>query len=139
MLTTGVVQYLLAQTDITANVANGNCIMPIPAPADISLYPCITYQVASDTVDAYTLADGEDNLNKARIVFDCFVPTIKGGSYLKARYLALAIKKALSGYSGTLSDGTRVFIAEIVNASDGFQNDAMLSRSTVHVMFTYQT
>ena len=136
MLTTGIVNLLLQQTAITNVVAGGNAVMPIPAPVDMSQYPCITYQVASDHPEEYTL-NGPADVNQARIVFDCLAPYNNGG-YLVARGLALAIKQALSGYSGTLSDGTRVLVAEIVNATDSFQNDALLNRSSVHVMFTYQ-
>jgi len=129
MLTTGLVQFLLAQAPITALV--GNAIQPIPATEP---YPCITYQMVSD-VPQYTLT-GTAGLSQARIVFDCFATNSKGG-YLVARNIALAVKAALSGYSGTLSDGTRIFFCEVVNVTDNFDNDALLSRSSVHVLVTY--
>jgi hypothetical protein len=132
MLTTGLVAFLLEQTPITAIV--GNAIQPIPAPSDLSLFPCITYQMASD-VPEYTLT-GTAGLSRARIVLDCLAPFNPGG-YLVSRNLALAVKSAISGYEGTFPDGTQVFIAEVVNVTDNFDNDAMLSRSSVHVLFVY--
>lgn len=132
MLTNGLVAYLLEQSAITSIV--GTAIQPIPAPADMSGYPCITYQMASD-VPEYTLT-GTAGLSTTRIVFDCLAPFNPGG-YLIARSMALAVKAALSGFEGNLPDGTKVFIAEVVNVTDNFDNDALLSRSTVHVSVVY--
>lgn len=131
MLTTGVVQFLLEQSPITAIV--GNAIQPIPAPANMT-GPVVTYQMVSDVPD-YTLT-GTAGLSHSRIVFDCLAPYNPGG-YLVARNLALAVKSAISGYEGPLPDGTQVYIAEVVNVTDNFDNDSLLSRSSVHVLFTY--
>jgi hypothetical protein len=102
--------------------------------ADMNGYPCVTYQTASD-VPEYTLT-GTAGLSTTRIVFDCLAPFNPGG-YLIAKTLALAVKAALSGYEGTLPDGTKVFIAEVANVTDNFDNDALFSRSSVHVSFVY--
>ena len=140
MLTTGLVQYLLTQIDVTYLIAQGNAIQPIPAPAQMTdtagnpLYPCITVQMASDVPD-YTLT-GTAGLSTTRIVFDCLAQQNPGG-YLVARNLALAVKAALSGFQGILPDGTEVFMAEVVNVVDLYSPDAMLSHCSVHVMVTY--
>ena len=134
MLTTGIVSLLLAQISITSLLAGNNAIQPIPAPVDQSGFPCITYQQVSDVPD-YTV-DGTVGMSHSRIVFDCLAPQNPGG-YLIARSIALAVKAVLSGYQGKLSDGTQVFFAEVVNLTDNFDSDAMLSRSSVHVLLTY--
>jgi hypothetical protein len=135
MLTTGLVQFLLAQAPITELV--GNAIQPIPATEP---YPCITYQMVSDVPQLKSTAGVSD----ARIVFDCLAVNSRGG-YLVARNIALAVKAAFIAValetaftsSFVLSDGTRIFFCEVVNVTDNFDNDALLSRSSVHVLVTY--
>jgi hypothetical protein len=134
MLTNGIAAHLLTQSSITSLVSGGTAIQPAPAPVDLSGYPCITYKMVSD-VPEYTLT-GIAGLSASRIVFDCLAPYNPGG-YLVARNIALAVKAALSGYQGTLPDGTKVYFAEVVNVTDNFDNETLLSRSSVHVMFTY--
>ena len=90
--------------------------------------------MASD-VPEYTLT-GTAGLSTARLVLDCLAPLNPGG-YLVARNIALAVKQALSGYQGTLPDGTRVWIAEVVNVVDLFAPDAFLSHTSVHLMVAY--
>ena len=129
MLTNGVVAYLLTQTAITAIVNQG--IQPIPAPEDLSQYPLITYQSPSDVSD--NANDGPVGVATSRIVFDC-----KALRYLDARNLALAVKAALNGYSGTLPNGTRVFLAESVNLVDRWEDGSRISCTAVHVLFQYK-
>jgi hypothetical protein len=141
MLITGLVAYLLAQTSITSLIAQGNAIQPIPAPVETTdsngnaLYPCITYQMVSD-VPEYTLT-GTAGISTARIVFDCLAPLDPGG-YGVARNIALAVKAALAGYTGTLPDGTVVWRAESVNVVDLFSPDALFSHTAVHVLVIYE-
>lgn len=128
MLTDGLVSLLLGVPAITAIV--GNRIQPIPAPEDTATRPCITYQSPSD-VGSYTLT-GSDGVTSTRVVFDCLAPR-----YRDARALALAVKSALSGYSGTLSDGTVIYSTQVVNVVDGFDDGSRISRTSVHVLFQY--
>lgn len=128
MLTNGIVALLSAQGNVTAIC--GNSIQPIPAPDDLAMYPCLTYQVASD-VSSYTLS-GPEGVTQSRIVFNCIAER-----YLDARSLALAVKAALTDYNGTLPDGTIVFETEVVNMVDGFDDGSRLSTSAVHALFTY--
>jgi hypothetical protein len=140
MLITGLVAYLLTQTSITSLIAQGNALQPIPAPVEITdtsgnpLYPCVTFQMVSDAPQ-YTLT-GTAGISTARIVFDCLAPLDPGG-YGVSRNIALAVKAALSGYQGTLPDGTKVWMAEVVNVLDIFSPDALLSTCSVHVLVTY--
>ena len=128
MLTNGLVASLLANSAVSAIV--GTRIQPIPAPEDLSQYPCVTYQVASD-VSGYTLT-GTDGVTTSRIIFDCF-----GLRYLDARTLALAIKAALTAYRGTLPDGTEVFETQIVNMVDAWDDGSRISRTSVHAVLQY--
>lgn len=128
MLTNGVVEYLIGQAPISSVV--GNRIQPIPAPEDLSQYPCIAYQSPSDVSESAN--DGPVGVATSRIIFDC-----KAARYLDARNLALAVKAALNGYSGILPDGTQVFLAESVNLVDRWEDGSRISCTAVHVLFQY--
>lgn len=134
-LVQGLVAYLLTQSAITAIIAGGDSIQPIPAPVDADLYPCIAYQVVSD-VPGYTLSD-QDGVTHARILFSCLA-SYGSGSYTLAHGLALAVKAALSGYSGTLPDGTVVSFIKVANLTDMYQSDALLSATNISVLVAYQ-
>jgi len=129
MLTNGVVAYLLTQEPVTSIV--NQSIQPIPAPEDLSLYPLITYQSPSDVSE--NANDGPVGVATSRIVFDC-----KALRYLDARNLALAVKAALNGYSGTLPNGTRVFLTESVNLVDRWEDGSRISCTAVHALFQYK-
>ena len=129
MLTNGVVAYLLAQEPVTSIV--NQRIQPIPAPEDLSQYPLITYQSPSDVSD--NANDGPVGVATSRIVFEC-----KALRYLDARNLALAVKAALNGYSGTLPNGTRVFLAQSVNLVDRWEDGSRISCTALHVLFQYK-
>jgi hypothetical protein len=60
------------------------------------------------------------------------------GSYLTAHSLGLAVKAAFSGYMGTLPGGPKVWFAEVVNVTDLFNPDALLSSTNVSVILTYE-
>src|ERR1039458_6646357 len=108
----GIVAYLLTQEPITAIIAGGDSIQPIPAPVDAASYPAIVYQMPSDIPD-YTLT-GPAGLSHARILFSCLA-SYGPGSYLTAHNLGLAVKEALSGYKGTLPGGPQVYFSEVAN------------------------
>ena len=133
-LISGIVAYLLSQSSVTAIIAGGNSIQPIPAPVQASLFPCIAYQVVSDVTD-YDLA-GPIGMAHARILFSCLA-SFGPGSYITAHNLALTIKEAFSGYMGTLPSGPQVWVAEVVNVTDGYQSDAVLSSTNGSVLLTY--
>ena|ERR1700721_374097 len=128
MITNGIVSLLLNNSAVSGIV--GTSIQPIPAPEDLSDYPCIAYQVASDVSD-YTLTL-PTSVTTTRIVFDCLAQR-----YLDARTLALAVKAALTAYQGTLPDGTVVYFTEIVNLVDGFDDGSRISRTSVHAVMQY--
>jgi hypothetical protein len=128
MLIEGLVARLIANAAVLAIV--GDAIQPEPAPEDLSLYPLITYKVASD-VTTYNM-QGEDGLVTSRVIFTCH-----GVRYGDARLLALAVKPVLSNFAGTLSDGTVIDGIEIANISDGFDDGSRVYRTAVHAMCRY--
>ena len=128
MITNGLVSYLLNQSAVTAICSTR--IQPIPAPEDLSQYPVVTYQVASD-VSGYTLT-GSDGVTTTRVIFNCF-----GIRYLDARTLALAVKAALTAYRGTLPDGSIVYETQIVNMTDTFESGERIYKTSVHAVITY--
>jgi hypothetical protein len=65
-------------------------------------------------------------------VYDCLAL-----SYLAARSLAETLAASLSGFTGTLPEGTRVFEAEIANILDRWDDGSKISCSQVHIIFTY--
>jgi hypothetical protein len=132
----GIVALLLTKTAITAVIAGGNSIGPIPTPVEASAFPAITYQMPSDH-DEMTLS-GSSGVGHCRILFSCqaaFGP----GSYLTAHKLGVALKAALNGYMGFLPGGPQVFFADVVNVTDLYQSDAELSVTNVSVLFDYQS
>jgi hypothetical protein len=154
MLTNGLVSYLLAQTPITAIVGTG--IQPVPAPEDLTDYPCITYQMVSYSTEYAN--DGPVGVSKSRVVFDCFA-----ARYLDAQTLALTVATALSGFgieaaissefgsggfgeggygtipgsNGILPDGTQVYLIEIANIVDGYVDGSRIYRTSVHALIQY--
>lgn len=128
MVETGLVSYLLGQSSITSLV--GTSIQPLPAPESLTDYPCITYQVASYTA-GYS-AQGLTGWAQKRIVYNCWATT-----YLQAHTIFDAVRAALSGYQGTLSDGTDVFFTECANGEDYFESDSRLYRASLHTLVQY--
>jgi hypothetical protein len=128
VITNGLVALLLANSAVSAIV--GTRIQPIPAPEDLTQYPCCTYQVASDVSD-YTLTS-TSGVTTTRIIFDCF-----GLRYLDARNLALSIKAALTAYRGALPDGTYVYETQIMNMVDAWDDGSRISRTSVHAVLQY--
>lgn len=127
MLIEGTVALLNANAQVTSIC--GNSIMPIPAPDDLSDYPAIVYQVASD-VSTYSFTN--PTVINSRVVFNCIAQ-----EYGTARTLALTVKEIFSGYRGRLPDGTLVFMTQIVNMVDGFVGGPRLSTISVHALYTY--
>jgi len=128
MLVEGLVALLNADSEVTTIC--GDRIMPIPAPDDLSQYPCVTYQVASGTT-SYTFTNPTGVVD-SRVVFTCIA-----ADYGNAKTLARALMQALSGYRGTLQDGTLVYFTEIANVQDGFDDGSRLSTTAVHALVTY--
>jgi len=129
MLVNGLVTLL--RNDGTVSGFVNDRILPIPAPEDLSQYPCVTYQVASD-LPGYTLTNS-DGVTTSRVVFNCY-----GLRYGDAYSLARAVKAVLSSYQGMLpGGGPQVYESQIVNLVDGFDDGSRISRTTVHAVLQY--
>ncbi len=129
MITSSLVSYLLDYTPITDLV--GQAIQPPPAPANLNDYPCVTYQVASYVLEY--AGNGSIGVSQSRIIYNCF-----GTSYLQAASIAQALIAVLSGYTGDLPDGTRVFLIEIVNMEDSYVDDSRtIYKTSVHAMVQF--
>ena len=122
---TGLVAYLLAQPSLTAITSQ---VAPVPL-LETTPLPAITFQQVSYTTGYSPQPDG---VSKSRMVFDCF-----GASYADAANLAQAVKAVLSGYNGTLTDGTLVYLIEIVNVADAYVDHSRIYRTSVHAMVMY--
>ena len=106
-------------------------VQPIPAPADLSQCPCITYQSPSDI--SQTANDGPVGIATMRIVFDCLAQR-----YLDARNLARGLKSVLDGFAGAIPDGTQVELTESVNLVDRFDDGSRIYCTSVHWLLQYR-
>jgi len=76
--------------------------------------------------------DGPAGVCTGRIIFDCLALR-----YIDARNLALALKAALNGYSGTLPDGTQVIRIKSANLVDRWNDGSRVSCTSLHALFQY--
>ena len=120
MIETGLVALLNADPTLTGLIAGR--IYPVTLPADLALYPSLTYQNVASSKPEFTL-DGYVS-GYARIQIDAYGP-----SYLACRQALAAVSAILQGYQGTLSDGTRVVWAFRSNQIDRFENDSRVYRA----------
>ena len=128
MLTDGLVALLLANGPIAAVV--GARIQPIPAPDDLSQYPCIAYSSPSETSDQG--GSGPAGVGKTRVVFDCLALR-----YLDARTLAFLVKGLLNGYTGLLPDSTHVYLCQQANMADRFLDGSRIYCTSFHALIQY--
>ena len=128
MLETDLVSYLSGQSSITSLV--GTNIQPLPAPENLAEYPCITFQVAS-YLPGYSTT-GMTGWAQKRIVYNCWAT-----AYLQAHTILEALRTVLTGYQGTLPNGTKVFFIECANGEDYFESESRLYRATLHTLVQY--
>lgn len=102
-------------------------IYPVQGPPDSPVVPYITYQGIPSAPSEYGL-DGSELCTK-RIQFDLW------GQYGDGKTIAIALRNILSGYSGTLSDGTRVLFAKRYPGLDNFDVDSRSYRSIAEYEF----
>lgn len=129
MLPEGFVSLLLQQSAISTAV--GDRIQPIPAPEDLAQYPLITYQSPSDRPLDQNFG-GPSGVTEMRVVFDCLALR-----YLDARTLARAVKTALNGFSGNLTDGSHVEDVE-TGMVDRFEDGSRVYCTSVHALVRYR-
>jgi hypothetical protein len=90
-------------------------------------YPSLTYQDIT-SLDRYTL-DGKSGQQK-RVQFDAWSPR-----YAECKAVTHALRNLLSGFTGTLSEGTRVLGAYRENEIDDWGFDGRAFRITAEYRF----
>jgi Protein of unknown function (DUF3168) len=117
-------------TPLTAIV--GSNIYPVALPKSVSAtaQPWMTYQTVS-RIALYHLG-GDSNLAKKRIALN-----IWSVNYADVVNAAKAIWSSLSGFQGSLPNGTVVRLIEIANSSDSFEETALMYRAMVQLTVTY--
>lgn len=134
MLEAGLVALVTAASAITDLI--GSNLYDTVAPEQLtnasgqSIYPCLTYQVVSYTKAYGGTADA--GVAEKRIVWTAFSPQNSD-----VRNIREALRQLLTGYGGTLSDGTVVYFTEIVAQHDDFSADSRMFRATLHAKFSY--
>lgn len=115
----GLVALLNADSGVNALLAGR--VYPVQGPPDNPTYPYTTYQDITASSD-YAL-DGAETQTR-RIQFDHW-----GMAYADGKTIAKAFRNVLSGFSGTLQDGTRVLFSKRLNYLDNFDEDTRSYRS----------
>lgn len=126
MIEQGIVALLSANAGLTALVGAG--IYPVEVP-EAAAMPCLSYQGVSASAN-YTLRAAE--YNRKRIQFDAW-----GSSYADTRNVLQGLRDALDGYSGILTDGTRVLACLRGIGIDDFESDSRLFRAMQEYIFTF--
>lgn len=127
MLEQGLVTLLTETIGVTELVADR--IYPVQGPPDDPTYPFITYLVAAGNSD-YAL-DGTEARMK-RIQFDSW-----SLSSLTNLQILTALRNVLTGFVGTLPDGTIVLFAARLNEMSDFDNDTKSYRSICEYEFQF--
>jgi hypothetical protein len=126
MVEEGITSLLLA--DATLSGLIGTRIYPVLVPSD-PVYPLLTYQVVTSKRE-YTLSNA---VTKQKCIqFDCW-----GSTYSDSKQVQQALENVLSGYNGTLSDGTKVLGTFLDAEHDDFQSDARDYRAISEYVIKY--
>jgi hypothetical protein len=124
---TGLYSELTGDAGVSALVSTR--IYPLQVPQDVAM-PAVAYQQISGSPEY--AHDGDSGLNWARFQFTCQAETYAG-----AKALAVAVKAALSGASGTMDD-TTVDVILIDNETDWRSEGFDIPVVRVDVMVWYQ-
>ena len=116
--------------DLTTIV--GTNIFPAALPKGVSATakPWMTYQSVSRT-QLYALS-GDSYCVRKRVAIN-----IWSAAYSDVVAAQKAIWSALSGFQGTFPNGTQIHLVELANASDSFEDTALMYRSSVQLLITY--
>lgn len=104
-------------------------LYPVQGVPDKPTFPYVTYQPVTAGSD-YTL-DGAE-ARQQRLQFDCWAL-----SALDNLNVLIALRNLLSGFSGTLSDETRVLFTSRENEMANFDNNAKSYRSVCEYEFLF--
>ncbi len=124
MMQAGLANLLQTTAAITALV--GTNIYPVTLPVDAPM-PALQYSTVAHTSSPGFATDG---MQKIRIQFDAWAT-----QYSSALAIRAAVENALLGYSGVLSDGTKVHNCLRISSTDFFQHEALQYRCMLEVYF----
>lgn len=134
MIDEGLVALLAADAATMALTAtrDAGSIYQGVTPPDATKYPCMAYKFVGGR--SFPTADTTGG-QRARLEVTCW-----GVAASDAKLLADAVRKALDGFSGQLSDGTQVSrIALLHPGIDFFSDDSLYFGRMLefHILFTY--
>lgn len=132
MIEAGIVSLLNADSTVSGLI--GPRLFPVlvpegSMPINAGDPPCLSYQVISNT-PTYTLALNE--FDQKRIQFDAWAVT-----YASCKSVKQAVRNVLDGYTGTLSDGTRVLSALRGMEIDFWESDSRVYRVLFEYIFRF--
>lgn len=110
----------------------GTNIYPVALPKGVSAtaQPWMTYQSVSRT-QLYALS-GDSYCVRKRVAINVWSAT-----YSDVVNAQKTIWSALSGFQGTFPNGTQIHLIELANATDSFEDSALMYRSSVQLLITY--
>lgn len=150
MIDEGIVSLLAANADVqailntgaaaVASLGNGtsatqaaqNAIFQTSAPPDTRYYPCLAFKFVGGTSMPTFSTSG---MQRARLEVHCWATTPD-----VAKQLADAVRQALNGYQGVLSDGTPLADAAMLHAGLDFLSDDSLYFSRMlefYLLYTF--
>jgi hypothetical protein len=121
--------YTLLSTNAGVSALVGTRIYPVQGPPDAPTYPYITYQPVTGGSE-YALNSAE--ARRKRIQFDCWA-----ASALANLQILTALRNVLTGYTGTLTDGTRVLFTTRENEMANFDDSQKVYRSVCEYEFLF--
>lgn len=117
--------YSLLTSDAALSGLIGTRLFPVVVnehdmPVNAGDPSCASYQVITGST-VYSLEPKQ--FSERRVQFDAWAV-----QYADAKAIQQAIRNVLSGFSGTLTDGTRVLSALLENEIDNFEDDSRVCR-----------
>jgi len=128
----GLVALLAANAGVAALLKTGGAgsIFQGVVPEDIAQYPCIGYQFVGGRSDPTLTTSG---MQRSRVQLDCWATTPD-----LAKQLADAVRQALNGYQGLLTDGTLLQAGLLINPGvDLFSDDSRFFRRMLEFYLLY--
>lgn len=121
--------FALVTGDAGVTALIGTRLYPVQGVPDNPTFPYVTYQPVTAGSD-YTL-DGAE-ARRMRLQFDCWAL-----SSLDNLNILIAFRNLLSGFEGTLTDGTRVLFTSRENQMENFDNNGKTYRSICEYEFLF--
>jgi len=132
MIDEGLVSLLAGDAGVKAILASGDAgsIYQMVVPEDEAQYPCIGYQFVGGASGGTFNTSG---MQRSRVQLDCWAIRPEDGMHL-----AEAVRKALNGYQGLLSDGTYLSNAVLIHPGvDLFSDQSRFFRRMLEFYLLY--